>query len=339
MKNPTPPNENEHPDELFLSYLDDELGPVERARLEEHVSSCDQCRAALDGLRETVATLRENTEAFCADTWELYEYVHYGHDPDGIISQHLNHCPSCRQSCESLRVEAPSEQSASWRMEKARDALPPVREASMRWGDRLQMFLARLYTGIRVPALAGGAVAAAVLALMVMYPWSVPPYYVAFSKVDWKEVPRPKVAPISSKRAAAVIVWEDFDSRPSQKEIDSFYRALAPTMEVYEHTSIVSPNALNRAAGWGRRSPGDRESLLRWLRAELDIQTPVLITISPGPQGRNVQIELVDTASGVVLARKTQEGQNEAELLPRVREAAMELFLAAGQPSHSDKKP
>ena len=36
-------------------YLDDELAPVERAALEQHVASCLGCAAALDELREVVA--------------------------------------------------------------------------------------------------------------------------------------------------------------------------------------------------------------------------------------------------------------------------------------------
>jgi anti-sigma factor RsiW len=40
------------------AYLDGELGPRDRARLERHTGRCPQCRRLLDGLRETVALLR-----------------------------------------------------------------------------------------------------------------------------------------------------------------------------------------------------------------------------------------------------------------------------------------
>jgi anti-sigma factor RsiW len=41
----------------FSDYLDEELSPEERRRLEEHVSVCPQCRRVLATLRRTVESL------------------------------------------------------------------------------------------------------------------------------------------------------------------------------------------------------------------------------------------------------------------------------------------
>ena len=46
-----------HPETLCLSYekmvnfLDKQLSPLERAKVEEHIKECDLCSEALDGLR------------------------------------------------------------------------------------------------------------------------------------------------------------------------------------------------------------------------------------------------------------------------------------------------
>ena len=40
-------------------YLDEELGPAERRRVERHTSVCPKCRQALEALRRTLTALRE----------------------------------------------------------------------------------------------------------------------------------------------------------------------------------------------------------------------------------------------------------------------------------------
>jgi anti-sigma factor RsiW len=41
------------------AYLDDDLSPAERERLEEHVGICPHCRRVLRTLRRTLASLME----------------------------------------------------------------------------------------------------------------------------------------------------------------------------------------------------------------------------------------------------------------------------------------
>jgi anti-sigma factor RsiW len=45
----------EHRTELLSLYLDDDLAPAERQRLEAHLEACDECRTTLDELRAVVA--------------------------------------------------------------------------------------------------------------------------------------------------------------------------------------------------------------------------------------------------------------------------------------------
>ena len=48
--------------ELLSPYLEEELGPDERARVEGHLHGCAECRADLELLRTTVGALREMPE-------------------------------------------------------------------------------------------------------------------------------------------------------------------------------------------------------------------------------------------------------------------------------------
>jgi anti-sigma factor RsiW len=43
--------------ELVTDFLEDRLGPAERARFEAHLALCEGCRAYLDQMRQTVRAL------------------------------------------------------------------------------------------------------------------------------------------------------------------------------------------------------------------------------------------------------------------------------------------
>jgi predicted anti-sigma-YlaC factor YlaD len=51
------PRECEQVRSLFSDYTDDELGPEERWRVDEHVRFCPRCRQVLGNLRHTLGRL------------------------------------------------------------------------------------------------------------------------------------------------------------------------------------------------------------------------------------------------------------------------------------------
>lgn len=51
------PRECEHVRSLFSDYADDELGPEERQRVEDHVGFCPRCRQVFANLRHTLGRL------------------------------------------------------------------------------------------------------------------------------------------------------------------------------------------------------------------------------------------------------------------------------------------
>jgi anti-sigma factor RsiW len=51
------PESHQRTAEAFSAYLEGELPPAERARVEEHLGSCMQCRVSLERFRRTVGGL------------------------------------------------------------------------------------------------------------------------------------------------------------------------------------------------------------------------------------------------------------------------------------------
>jgi anti-sigma factor RsiW len=53
----TAPDSHQRTSEAFSAYIEGELSPEDRARVEEHLATCMQCRVSLERLRRTVGRL------------------------------------------------------------------------------------------------------------------------------------------------------------------------------------------------------------------------------------------------------------------------------------------
>ena len=53
----TAPDSHQRASDAFSAYLDGELAPAERARVDEHLATCMQCRVSLERFRRTVGRL------------------------------------------------------------------------------------------------------------------------------------------------------------------------------------------------------------------------------------------------------------------------------------------
>ncbi len=69
------PRECEEVRELFSDYLDAEIDPAARRRVEEHVGFCRRCRRVLANLRHTLASVRELGESAEPNAHDLGERV------------------------------------------------------------------------------------------------------------------------------------------------------------------------------------------------------------------------------------------------------------------------
>jgi anti-sigma factor RsiW len=53
----TAPDSHQRAAEAFSAYVEGQLAPAERARLDEHLATCMQCRVSLERFRRTVGRL------------------------------------------------------------------------------------------------------------------------------------------------------------------------------------------------------------------------------------------------------------------------------------------
>ena len=109
--------------------------------------------------------------------------------------------------------------------------------------------------------------------------------------------------------------------RPSkQTKIDALYRALAPSMELYERLWILPPNVVKEAVENGLVKTTNKRELLRGLRKEFDVSVVALATLIARPKAVDIQVQLIDADSGKTLATRRLSGVREDESGPKIRE-------------------
>jgi len=317
-------------DGLLLKYVEDLLGPEERTAVEDHLRKCPQCSRQLGALQETVGTLREFKHAFCPEPWELYEFVNHQIDREGAISRHIRECGSCRDAAEGLLIEAQAQTMPRELSRQVKERLPKshtIEEAKDRQPVAL---IERLRERFRLPALAMGAAAAVLLAVLLI-PREPPQSVITLSTSTWESVPKPKSARTQGNGVAIIIALKDFPNPLPQNRVDSLYEAVAPTMELYERFPIVSPAQLRHAVKKGLIKPDDKKKMLQGLRAKLGVSIAALVTVSYKPGGMAVDCRLVDTASGDTLSEERASGVSSEALEKRIRWMVNGQLLAHGK--------
>ncbi len=246
MKKP-PPSATEHPSDLLLPYAEDLLTPIDKETVEDHLRGCAQCASELEELRETIALLKGNKEAFCPEHWELYEYVHYGKDPAGLIGSHLQQCEPCKEAAHALSEKTAPEAMPDQVWAALMQRLPSTHRDSPLAEPDSESFIDRVYRLFRFPAIAVGVATAAVLAFVLLRPPQMPQSVMALSSVAWEKAPKPKDLLPSAKRAAIVLALKDFDPPWPKERIDGLYEALAPPVEMYARFHIVPPRVVGES--------------------------------------------------------------------------------------------
>lgn len=165
----------------LLAYLEEDVGPSTRAAVEEHLKGCAICSDELDSLRKWDALLREHPESFHPDPEDLYRLVSRGEDPAGHTKKHVESCRDCTEAVHLLRemlstqAEAPepSQVIPGSLVSKLEELYRIPGRASHR--EPLSSFFHRLL-GIRfrLPVLALGTAAAAVIIVVLVMPAKLP---------------------------------------------------------------------------------------------------------------------------------------------------------------------
>lgn len=159
---------------ILLDYLEGRLEPSARQAVEDHVSTCPECAAELASLRTVDVMLRTTPGAFHPDAEELFLFAQSGKDPDGFVSAHLVSCKECSDEVEALK-EMTSIGSA---LPEAKKDIPPAvmrelgrlypRARFAGWLSAIWRYVTGFpHTGVRMPVLALGTAAAAVMVVVV----------------------------------------------------------------------------------------------------------------------------------------------------------------------------
>jgi hypothetical protein len=292
------------------------IGSAEKARIGEHLSTCDQCALRVEHLRETIEALKQNKEAFCPNPWELYDFARSGHDPHGDISLHVAECSSCSKELIALKDAASKETMPAELWSRLKERLPKSdpKQIVLPTAGWWHIFLGILTRFWKASAVAAGAVAAALLLVVVFY------------SPDFREpmVPKPKSLP---QKTAFVVLFEDHKSPILQKQIESLYEALDTSTELKDRYSLASPSETSEVIESGKAPSHDRSSMIEGLRKHLNVSRALVVGIFPSGDKLQIRVELIDTITGKTLLTKIDENIKQDELAGRVGPDILNMLL------------
>ena len=328
MKKHAQSHTTEHPNDLLLPYVEGLLDPTEKEMVEDHLKACALCAAEVEQLRETIALLGAHRDAFCPEDWELYEHVHYGTDPDGLISRHVQHCQSCRQIVEELSAQISPEQMPDRLWDSIRQQAPFESRMPLPAQLDSESFLDRVSRMFRFPAIAVGVATAAVLGFVLLRTPDMPQSVVALSSVAWEKAPKPKALHASDKNAAIILVLKDFDPPWPKERIDRLYEALVPPVEVYDRFRILSPAAIKESLGRSGLKARETGSVVAALAKGLSLTTVVVVTVTARGQAASVQVDVIDTSSGRLTMQKAAAYVPGGNLDSTARQLTLDALLS-----------
>jgi hypothetical protein len=330
VKKPAQPHSTDHPSDLLLPYVEGLLTRSEQDMVEEHLRGCAACVSEVEQLRETIALLGAHKEAFCPEEWELYEHVHYGADPNGLVGRHLQHCDSCREIVRTLTEQVSPKQMPDRLWHGVRQQFPSAERAPSPAQPDSESFFDRMYRMFRIPALGVGLATAVVLCFVLLRPPEMPQTVMALSSVAWENAPKPKTLQPSGKSTAIVLVLKDFDPPWPQNRIDKLYAALVPPVEVYDRFRVMPPGAVKESLDRSALALRDTTAVVAALAQKLGLTAVVVVRLTGSRQAASVQVEVIDARSGHVTSQETAAHVPGEELEPTIKRLAL-AALVPGQ--------
>jgi anti-sigma factor RsiW len=328
---------SEHPSDLLLSYLDDQIVTEDKLVIQEHIQSCPQCAQELQRLDHLTHLLKVNKEAFCPEPWELFQCVENLGDSEDKISAHLAQCPACQEEVVeySSRVSAttmPERLMAEMKRqfpERSSDAYPQEERRS------LSALIDQMKGLFSIPVMALGTAAAALIVVVMLLPPREAPLVIGLSSVAWKTerqqlVPKAGIRLMGpgkqGRHVAVVLLIKDAQLSRVQDEIDQIYRALKPTDAMERQFHMVSPDKMREALDGMNIKPFDRREIVESLRDRLGVSDVLLITVSSKGNGFEVRNELLDAKTGLLIYKTAISPVAEANLTPEIRDSAFSVL-------------
>jgi anti-sigma factor RsiW len=274
--------------------------PRYAAEIEDHVGTCESCREELNALKALDAFLREHKDELsdvmsdCPTPDQLVKFAS-GEQPEESVAAHLECCPDCREQVELVRdlyrldpsegdPQAHSAQKAAVRRAVSRVCGSQEKTASISLGGLLH----RIRELLHVPSLALGAVAAALL-VVVLLPRGPQEQRVipVFSDVGWN-VPPPRFVGKSlfesektanTKKKVALVLLVSGTGGPTGTEVEGIYRKVDLMEKLSGSFDFMAPEKVKTAAAM-RVGPGNIEKLTGSLREALPVDYLLLFRIS-----------------------------------------------------------
>jgi predicted anti-sigma-YlaC factor YlaD len=235
--------------------------PEQMPRIEEHLKDCEFCRRELALLKRLETAVRSNKDYLrdalvpCPSPETLCEFAIGGEDE--AIEDHLKLCSACTEELKLIRELMKED------LDSATEELPPrisrlidesVKREYPRFGEpvlqRARDFFAGIMSLFSLPSFAAGAVAAA-LVLLVLSPWQAKQLSLnpAGSDVEWrsgplvhKELPLQQEAAKPPKIALVIVLPEN--TRLTPQQVDEIYGKLNTPAKMGNYYDFLSPKEL-----------------------------------------------------------------------------------------------
>lgn len=311
-----------------------------------HIESCPDCSAEAQALDEMIQDLEKHKDVFCPKPWQLYELVDSGEEPTGRMAVHLDSCVKCQDAVKAyngaLSAEHPipapvMDAFRDYHRNKKSPAATVPETKSV-----LSQVLVSISSIFSIPTMALGAVAAAILVAVILYPRgeTLPP--LGLSSVTWEPKLRllgpsgdsgngqsPATGlPGTEKRPsiAFIISFKGFKDPLAQDRIDKLYEALKPTKEIKQKFDVLTPAKVKEVLG-SDKSPEEKKQLLGQLKSKISLSEAVFITIEFKDSRLRIDNELIDVQTGKILGTSSQKNMTESDLTAKLRDSVFSLVL------------
>jgi hypothetical protein len=321
-----------HPEIGLLAYAEGDMTTSEKLDVEKHLRTCTKCAGELDLIKQIVEALKTEKTIFCPEPWELQEFVDSGKDIEGRISAHIAECGFCGNDIAEMRgcCESESIPESLRKTFRTHCGTHYPESFSSSFLGRLSLVLRHLWESSRIPAMALGTAAAAVLLFVMFYPAQMDKDMVGLSSVNWTApsgqlIPKMGInlmgAVKKKPRIAVIIVFKGFRKPFAQSNVDSIYLALQPSQDVAKLFEIVNPSEVKKILDSTPRDKSDISEIVASLRKDLSISRLVVATVVKDGNGFKLASELIDADENKTLARSTEISVTGTELVNSVKAA------------------
>ncbi len=325
--------------------------PDAAEEIDEHVSTCEECREGLAQLRLLDKLMNAYRNELCdvvspCPSSEILVDFALGTQVDPSTEAHINACPDClkqvslvreitRENLEARHSSPTLEEKALIRRLVDREYGSPDKQAS----HRGRGFFRTLATWTHFPSLAMGGVAAAILIVVVLLPGTTPKrahLHPVFSEVQWNVTPvmsqskRPQTlhSPVVAPDSVAILLFMADKSTLTREYADEIYRKLMPGQVLCASYRFISPKELKERLS-GQNVAMSLQDVRERVFDKTDARYLLTFDISSTPTGLSFKGTLFQRNREDAIGGIERTGLPEDTMPTRIHGAAFELLADA----------